>query len=156
MLSKAEEKQFASLIKKIGDVRKGLSKPLFDALCKIVVFPACELVLVNNKKEILLTYRKDKYWKGWHFPGGLIRFRESLVKRLKTTAKAELGVSLSNLKFLFPINYPLSKRGHSLSLVYLCKTKNHPKDGQWFKTMPKDIIPEHRELWRMVKKALKK
>jgi hypothetical protein len=52
MLSKKEEKQFANLIGKVDNPHKGLPGPVFEALCRVVPFAACEMVFVNAKKEI--------------------------------------------------------------------------------------------------------
>ena len=155
MLSKKELARFASLVNKVKDPRKGLPEPVFLALCKLVPFVACEIVIINKKKEILLTWRKDKWWKGWHFPGGLMRFKENFEERLKKTALSELGVKIEKFKFLFPVNYNKNTRGHSVSLVFLCEAKTKPKEGKFFKKMPRNIIDEHKETWRLSQKKIK-
>lgn len=149
MLNKKELKQLTSLIKKIDKPHEGLPQPVFDALLNIVPFVACELV-IKNKKGILLTWREDKWWKGWHIPGGLLRYRENFDERIQKVAWEELGVNITNYKFLFPINYSQGIRGHVVSLIFICETKMTPKDGKFFKKMPKDIIEAHKELWEKV------
>jgi len=146
MLDKKELKQLASLIKKIDKPHEGLPQSVFDFLLSIIPFIACELVVVGEK-GILLTWREDKWWKGWHFPGGLLRYRESFDERIQKVAFDELGINLTSYKFLFPINYSQGARGHSVSLVFLCETAMTPKDDKFFKKMPKDIIDVHKELW---------
>ena len=154
MLLKEDLKNFKRIIGKIKQPEKGLQQEVFNVLCGVVTHVACELVIINNKKEKLLTFRKDKFWNGWHFPGGLLRYRENFSSRLKQVAKMELGVKLISAKFLFPINYINSKRGHDVSLVFLCKLNGKPKIGKWFKIMPKNIIPEHKILWKELKKHI--
>ena len=146
MLDKKELKQLVSLLKKIDKPHEGLPQPVFDALCDVIPFVACELVVVG-KKGILLTWRKDKWWKGWHFPGGLLRYRENFDERIQKVAFDELGINLTSYKFLFPMNYGQGSRGHSVSLAFLCKTAMTPKDGKFFKKMPENIIESHKELW---------
>ncbi len=155
MLSQKDIWQFVRIAKKIDKPHEGLPKAVFQALCKVVPFAACELAIVNSKKEILLVWRDDKFWRGWHFPGGLIRFRESFEARIEKNAWEELGAKIETLQFLFPMNYPQSKRGHNVALVFLCRTEMKPKKGRWFKTMPKNIIEEHKEVWKKVKSFLK-
>ena len=150
MLDKKELKQLVSLLKKIDKPHDGLPQPVFCALCDVIPFVACELVVVG-KKGILLTWREDKWWKGWHFPGGLLRYRESFDERIQKVAFDELGINLTSYKFLFPINYSQGVRGHSVSLVFLCETAMVPKDGKFFKKMPKNIIEAHKELWDKVR-----
>ena len=146
MLTNKEIKKLVSLLAKIKNPHEGLPQPVFDALCDVIPFVACELVVIG-KKGILLTWREDKWWKGWHFPGGLLRYRESFDERIQKVAFDELGINLTSCKFLFPINYSQGVRCHSVSLVFLCKTAMIPKDGKFFKKMPKSIIESHKELW---------
>lgn len=162
MFAKKEIKQLTSLLKKIDNPQKGLPQEVFEALIKKIPFIGCELVIIRNANisiptsqtgEILLTWRDDKWWKGWHFPGGLLRYGESFKKRLTEVAKNELGVNFKSHKFLFPINYNQCPRGHGVSLVFLCETKTKPKAGRFFKKMPKNIIREHKELWRKLSKC---
>lgn len=149
MLSQKEIKHLVSLIKKIDNPHEGLPQPVFDILIKTVPFVACELV-VADKKGILLTWREDKLWRGWHFPGGLLRYRERFEERIEQVAWKEFGVNVSSWKFLFPKDGSQGKRGHVVSLVFLCRTLMTPKSGKFFKKMPKNIIEEHKELWKRV------
>lgn len=153
MLTSKEQEQLIALLKKIKNPQLGLPQPVFDALVKIVPFVSCELIIVN-KKGILLTWREDKWWKGWHFPGGLIRYKESFEKRIQKTALSELGIRIKKYEFLFPINYLDSPRNHGISLIFLCMTDMIPNDGKFFKKMPQDIIREHKKLWGMIIKKI--
>ena len=149
MLSKKEIQQLSVLLKKIDNPHEGLPQPIFDALLRIVPFVACELV-ITDKKGILLTYRHDKWFKGWHLPGGLMRYNESFQERIDHVIKNELGVKVINIKFLFPYNYNFCVRGHGVSLFFLCQTDKKPKNGKYFKKMPKNIIPAHKKVWEQV------
>lgn len=140
-----------SLLKKIDNPHEGLPQPVFDALCGMVPFVACELVIVD-KKGILLTWRNDKWWRGWHFPGGLFRFRESFEERIKKVARKELGVNIKSFKLLFVKDCSQGARGHVVSLVFRCETVMTPKHGKYFQKMPKNIIEEHREFWKKIQK----
>lgn len=152
MLNQKETKQLLTLLKKVDKPHEGLPRPIFSAMTKIVPFIACELVVVG-KKGILLTWRADKWWKGWHFPGGLLRYKEGFEERIQKVAYEELGIHIDSIKFLFPMNYTEGPRGHDISLVFLCTTSMTPTDGEFFKTMPKNIIEEHKALWKKVKNA---
>jgi len=149
-----EIKQLASLLKKIDKPDQGLPQPVFDKLVNIVPFVACELIFAD-KRGMLLTWREDKWFKGWHFPGGLLRFNESFEERIKKVASKELGVDIKKYKFLFPINFTDGSRGHAVSMVFLCTTDMAPNDGKFFKKMPKDTLECHKELWEKVQKKLK-
>lgn len=83
-----------------------------------------------------------------------MRYRETFDERIKDTALREVGIRIKKHEFLFPINYPNSKRGHGVSLVFLCEAEA-PTNGKFFKHMPKDIIPEQRIMWKDIRKAIK-
>ncbi|MFA7653851.1 MAG: NUDIX hydrolase [Candidatus Magasanikbacteria bacterium] len=154
MLNKKELKQLVSLLKKIDKPHEGLPQSVFDALCGVVPFVACELVVVSEKNEILMEWRQDKWWHGWHFPGGLLRFRERFEERLDKVAWDELGINLVSHKFLYAEDCSQGKRGHVISLVFMCKTMMKPIHGKFFKKMPKNIIEAHKELWERSVKFL--
>lgn len=152
MFNAKEIKQLVALLKKIDNPHQGLPQPVFDALIKIVPFAACELAVVDGKGGILLTWREDEWYKGWHFPGRLMRFRESFEECIKNAAQDELNIKISSHKFLFVKDYSQSPRGHVVSLVFRCQTTETVKQGKFFKKMPKDIIEDHKELWRKIQK----
>lgn len=155
MLNEKELKQLLSLLKKIDNPRGGLPLPVFEALCGLVPFVACELAIINNKKEILLTWRDDQWWKGWHFPGGLLRYRESFKERIEKVSDQELGIKITSHKFLFPKDCNQGSRGPVVSLFFLCKTAMIPKHGKFFKKAPEDMIKEHKSVWPKIQAALK-
>lgn len=150
MLNKKEIKQLVPLLKKIDNPHEGLPQPVFDALIKIVPFVACELAVVDGKGGVLLTWRNDKWWRGWHFPGGLFRFRESFEERIEQVAWKELGVNITKFKFLFAKDCSQGKRGHVISMVFRCETAMKHRHGKFFKKMPKNIIEDHKELWEKI------
>ncbi|EKD23717.1 MAG: hypothetical protein ACD_81C00190G0018 [uncultured bacterium] len=61
MITKKETEKLAALLGKIDNPHDGLPQPVFDALCGVVPFVACELVVMNKKGEFLLTWREDQY-----------------------------------------------------------------------------------------------
>ncbi|OGH71447.1 MAG: hypothetical protein A2921_04270 [Candidatus Magasanikbacteria bacterium RIFCSPLOWO2_01_FULL_43_20b] len=149
-----ELKQLVSLLKKIDNPHEGMPQPIFDALCGVVAFVACELVVVDKKRGILLTWRNDRWWRGWHFPGGLLRYRESFDERIQAVAWKELGVNVEDYKLLFTKDCSQGARGHVVSLVFRCETAMKPKHGKFFKKMPKNIIDAHKEFWIKFEKLL--
>lgn len=140
-----------------SDPHLGLPKNLFNRIVKLVPFAACELVIMNKRGEFLLTWRDDKYWRGWHCPGGLLRFKEPFEERIQAVARHELGIHISSWKFMDVFNYLDDPRGHTVALVFLCKTPDVPKTGKFFKKIPKNILKHHRQyLERILKKKARK
>jgi ADP-ribose pyrophosphatase YjhB (NUDIX family) len=156
MLGSKEIRQLLKILKKIDHPHEGLPPAVFNGFVRVVPFVACELVVVNSKKQILLTWRRDQWWTGWHFPGGLLRYNETFEERIQQTALTELGVDVVRSKFLFPVNYTSGPRGHAVSLVFLCETETKPVHGKFFGKMPRAIINEHKDVWEKVRKKLKR
>ncbi|TAN45672.1 MAG: NUDIX domain-containing protein [Rhodospirillales bacterium] len=154
MLTQRELKELVTLLKKISRPKRDLPQPVFDALIPVLPFIACELVVTNHRGEILLTWRDDRYWKGWHFPGGLLRYGESFLHRIRYVARHELGVRVTRARFLSVLNYPGAGRGHGVSLVWHCTVDRTPKKGKFFRRMPHGIIWEHRRVWKNVRVTL--
>lgn len=143
-------------MKKLCDPHLGLGEKLFNKIVKLVPFVACEVLIYDKKKGVLLTWRDDRYWKSWHIPGGLLRFRESFDERIQTVARDELGVHISSHKLIDTYNYIDDPRGHSIGFVFLCKTTDTPTDGKWFKKIPKNLIAHHRPFVARVLKKIKR
>ncbi len=153
MLNPKELKQVSSLLKKVDNPHEGLPQPIFDAMAKLTPFIACEIVLAGPD-GILLTWREDKWWKGWHFPGGLMRFRESFLDRIQQVAMREIGIKIHKYDFLFLKNCNMAGRAHAVSLVFRCYAKDRPKKGKFFKKMPPDIIDGHKDMWKKAYKMI--
>lgn len=154
MLTADETKNLVELLRKIDYPHIGVSQEIFNALVKIVPYVACELAISNSNGEFLLTWREDEYWKGWHFPGGLLRFRESFDERIQNVAREELGIHVANIKFMQVFNFLDDTRGHTVQLLFLCDTPDQPKNGEWFKDAPADILAHHRVLFESAMDAL--
>lgn len=154
-MTKQELQTLVKLLGKLKHPERGLPQEVFDALVRVVPFIACELVVISPRKELLLVWRDDQYWKGWHFPGGLLRYRECWEERIQKIARLELGVRIKRWKFLFAVNHPHTVRGHGVSLVWLCRAAQLPKAGKFFTRMPANIIPAHRQMWKKVRATIR-
>lgn len=118
-----------------------------------------DLLIVNSKKEVLLTKRDiEPYKDHWHFPGGRIKFRERAEDAIKRIIKGELGIELAFdpqlvgfCQFLEEVQKGQDR--HSISLVHLIeltddveiKLDNTAKDVRFFKDLPSPIIPPQHE-----------
>ena len=72
--------------------QEGLPQEVFLEVSSITPIPNVDLLLLNDKGKILLSWRDDIYYgKGWHLPGGCIRFKEKMLDRVHKTALKELG-----------------------------------------------------------------
>lgn len=121
-------------------------------------------VIVETPGGIVLTKRKIKPYKGmWHIPGGTVLYGEKVRQAVKRVAKEELGVEVEVKKLLGYIEYPRGEKigwfGWPIGLVFLARIKSGKLRGGrqgksigFFKTLPKDFVPEQR---KFIEKNLK-
>ena len=159
-------KKIISLLESfIKDPSQGLPDDLFLFVSRITPLINVDLLIKNEQNHTLLTWRDDEYYTtGWHIPGGIIRYKETIADRIKAVAKDELGAKIefkdSPLAIKDGFNDKNKNRGHFISLLYQCTlitqpnddlrcTGNSPKKEEWMwhSTCPANIIPVH-EMYR--------
>lgn len=143
---------------------EGLPFELFEWISTLVPIANVDLLILNEKGEILLSWRDDEYYgKGWHLPGGCIRFKETSEDRIQKTALNEIGtevifkrepIATRDMIMGNPNEKPI-KRAHHLTTLYECKLPdgfeidngNRTEDEvgflKWFDMIPKDILNVH-------------
>lgn len=154
-----------SVESKLRDPSKGLPEDVFLFVSRITPIINVDLLIKNKENRTLLTWRDDGFYPaGWHIPGGIIRYKETISDRIRAVAKNELRARVSFEKEPLAINevmHPSRKtRGHFISFLYACKLISLPdkklefgrgelKPGQWhwFSKCPKGIISVH-EMYR--------
>jgi colanic acid biosynthesis protein WcaH len=121
-----------------------------------------DLLVQDESRRTLLTWRDDEFYgPGWHVPGGIIRFQESLAQRIRKTARSELGTDVEfspgPVAIREFIDFQRQTRGHFISLLYRCTLLGPPAaelqfvsgvpiQGQWswHAVCPPDMIEIHR------------
>ena len=149
----------------IEDPRRGLPEDLFLFASRITPMVNVDLLIKNERGQTLLTWRDDGYWKpGWHIPGGIIRYQESIADRIRAVARTELGAKVAfqplPLAIKEIINPDRRVRGHFISFLYQCSLTAGPDNGlqyrsgeplpnqwMWHETCPDNIIAVH-EIYR--------
>jgi len=142
--------------------KKGLPEDVFVFLSSISPVINVDLLIKDKHGRTLLTWRDDIYnGAGWHIPGGVIRFKETLAERVRAVAAGELGARVKFTKEPIAVNeviHPSRKpRGHFISLLYHCELispldkkikfkggRLRPGDWAWHKNCPSNIIAVHR------------
>ena len=89
------EEHIAAIESSIEDSRKRLPQPVFDFISRITPVVNVDLLIRNDRGEILLTWRHDELYHGWHVPGGVVRFKERMADRVAAVARAEIGTDVS-------------------------------------------------------------
>ena len=148
------------LLELTGDPAKGLPEEVFLYASQITPLVNVDLLIKDEAKGILLTWRDDDYYDaGWHVPGGVIRYKETFSDRIHAVARQELGASVEHDPDPIAINqviHPANTiRGHFISLLFACRlisppsvtpaTLDQPKKGQfqWHKKCPERLITVH-------------
>jgi len=161
----------------------GLGTELFLFSSTLIPVVNVDLLLTNSKHEILLAWRDDPHTgKGWHIPGGCVRFKEKLMDCVQKTAITEFGAEVicrpKPIKVfeIFTSRYrdeieDQKERAHFITLVYACKFKdetmllerqkseyeNKPGYLKWFSELPEDLLDVqecYRESWTEINKKI--
>ena len=84
---------------------KGLPEDIFYFVGRLTPYVNVDLIIRCPINGVLLTWRNDKFsGKGWHIPGGIIRFKEKIKERIKKVGKNELGIKIYKFKGPIEIN----------------------------------------------------
>jgi len=139
----------------------GLPEDIFLFISRITPLVNVDLLIKNEQNHTLLTWRDDGYYPpGWHIPGGIIRYKETIADRINAVASTELKVDVKFKKVPLAMNELINpsrrNRGHFISLLYECTLtslpdnnrryeKGIPKPGEWawHNKCPNNIIPVH-------------
>ena len=145
------------------ELPKELGNDLFLTVSKLTPMVSVELLIQKHDKGeryTLLTWRQDDFYKGWHLPGGVLRFKESIENRIRAVAKTELFSTVLKTEGPIAINEIMNTerdvRGHFISLLYSVELLNQsqlveyepdhvlfPGVVSWFKIPPSNLLIQH-------------
>ncbi len=145
------------------DPEKGLPEELFMDISGLIPIANVDLFILDDKGRLLLTRRDDPYFgKGWHLPGGCIRFKETMLERIHKTALNELGTDVRADEEPVAVKDVIIKeerpglpnqntRAHHIAVLYRCyiddadSIRKMEQDGEaaWFERIPEDILEVH-------------
>jgi len=113
------------LDKQVPNPSAGLSDEVFNYISKTTPLVNVDLLIKDENGRTLLSWRNDQYsGKGWHVPGGIVRFKETLETRIEKVAKAEIGVNINFDTIPIAINQCIHHerdiRSHFISILYKC------------------------------------
>lgn len=115
----------------VSDAKIGLPQELFYFVSRLTPLINVDLLIKNKNGQTLLTWRDDQFYgPGWHIPGGIIRFKESIHDRIEKVAATELGCRVNFAPEPIHARSLMNKdreiRGHFISLLYLCELNSKP------------------------------
>ena len=143
----------------------GLGTELFHFVSSLTPIVNVDLLVYNSKGQFLLAMRNDPHCgKGWHVPGGCVRFKETFNSRIREVAKKELNLTeftydKEPIK-VFEIMWDKDQRNlehdderaHFITLVFKCyapdsftidnlgKSENDAGYLRWFDKLPDDLL----------------
>lgn len=142
-----------------------LSKEEFEKISEVSPIINVDLLIYNENKEILLSWRNDEFDKGWHFPGRCVRHQETLEIAAKACLVYEIGAYNKNIDpFMIDyneiINYDRKVRAHFISFLYKYylssktflyinndKKENNAGYLKWFYKMPENLINCQKQIY---------
>jgi colanic acid biosynthesis protein WcaH len=142
----------------ISNPEQGLPNEVFHFIRKVTPLINVDL-LIRRDGLTLLAWREDEYEAGWHIPGGIVRFRESLQSRIDAVAANEIGATVDSEPDPCAMNQlRYHERGHFISLLYRCSLtseidpsrlfsgQGRPRHGDlgWIRGVPDDLYPAQR------------
>lgn len=154
----------AFLDENVPDPKAGLPDDVFYYISRTTPMVNVDLLIKDELNRTLLSWRDDKYaGKGWHIPGGIIRFKETLEARIKKVAKSEIRTEVEFDPNPIAINQIFNEecdvRGHFISILYKCSLpstfvpenkslkKSDPGFLKWHEVCPDDLLKFH-EIYR--------
>jgi colanic acid biosynthesis protein WcaH len=159
----------AALDALLPTARGGLPEDVFLLVSRLLPLVNVDLLVQDDARRTLLTWRDDEFYgPGWHVPGGIVRFQETLANRIHETARIELGTAVQFLPEPIAIRESIdptwAARGHFISLLYRCTLlgppaaelqylSGVPAAGQWswHAACPPDMIDVHRHYGDFIK-----
>ncbi len=152
------------LDKSIQNATEGLPDEVFYFISRTTPLVNVDLLIKDEDCRTLLAWRDDLYaGMGWHVPGGIVRFKETLESRVQKVAATEIGAAVSFEPEPVAINQLIhhehKNRGHFISILYKCflsKSFSPENEGlcekdagylMWHESCPDNLITYH-EIYR--------
>lgn len=109
----------------------------------------CVDLAVVTSWGLLLTPRDVPPHEGlWHTPGGRVRYKETLEQAASRIAKTEIGVDVACDDLLgYMEMVDDGEFAHSVSLVFFVHQMMGLPRGKWFRELPDDVHPVHKEFY---------
>lgn len=154
----------------VPDPSRGLPDEVFRYISKTTPLVNVDLLVKDEKGRTLLAWRDDKYCgKGWHIPGGIVRFKETLEERVRKVARYEIGAKVEFDAIPLTVKQGIHKdrdvRSHFISMLYKCflpgsftpantgLAPDVPGYLRWHDSCPRDLLRYHEMYRRYIESA---
>ncbi|PKU25992.1 NUDIX domain-containing protein [Telmatospirillum siberiense] len=115
----------AVLDRAVPDPSKGLPDEVFYYISRTTPLLNVDLLIKDETGRTLLSWRNDQYCgAGWHIPGGIVRFKETMETRLLKVAEREIGRPVDfdpvPIKITEMLHPERANRSHFVSFLFSC------------------------------------
>jgi colanic acid biosynthesis protein WcaH len=131
----------------------GLPEDIFLLFSRHIPMVNVDL-LIRGSQGTLLSWRDDEICgTGWHIPGGIIKYKETIDECIQRVSKRELGTAVVYAKRPIEISELICKqstRGHFISFLFNCRVPHNyatldipsetPGHLQWHEECPDNLI----------------
>ena len=105
-----------------------IPEALFSQILQVMPIPCVDILVVNEKGDVLLVLRRNEPAAGqWWFPGGRVLFGELRCDAAKRKLEEECGISSTHFQEIgtFDIfcDVGADKRFHSITTLYVVKVE---------------------------------
>ena len=152
-------KHIEALDRRVPTAQEGLPEDIFLFVSRMTPMVNVDLLIQNEAGETLLAWRDDEYaGKGWHVPGGIVRYKETFESRIQKVAQSELGSEVNwdpDIKAIHQVLVEHTNRGHFISMLYACElphdyvinntdlTPASPGFLKWHSECPDNMVAVH-------------
>lgn len=140
-------KLLGELLKEMTRENEFIPKEAWLPLQDAVVTSWVELAVPKKTDqgwELLLTYRKDKNWDGWHIPGGMWKVQYPTFQDIcNAVAKRELGTEVEYLRNVYTVKWTKHPFAHPLAIVCICKAKGEILETETTKFFARKEVPSN-------------
>jgi ADP-ribose pyrophosphatase YjhB (NUDIX family) len=150
-LQKEEKEQLVTLLEKIENTE--IKGEIWHQLVKKFITVPIELCVLDKENKILMVYRKDQEFDGYHLPGSVVNdwetVEEALVRLVKKEITDDIGIEITNPLAIGWVDSPKDSwpsdpsTRHGVLLLHVARFQGvfTPKDGVNFFAF--DELPEN-------------
>jgi ADP-ribose pyrophosphatase YjhB (NUDIX family) len=119
------EQAIATLTEAVPNPHAGLPEAVFYYVSRTTPLINVDLLIKDDTGRTLLAWRDDPFvGAGWHVPGGIIRFKETMAERIAQVAAIEIGSEVQYDPAPIAVRefiHDRDVRGHFISLLLRCR-----------------------------------
>ena len=154
--TEAGKAAMAELLEAFPRIHEGLWGKAFLAYMRNNVALAAELIVTREQREVLLTWRDDVFFQGWHTPGKHKGPGESWQETASRIATAEIGCEVEFQSVLGFVHHPAEENSRfaEVGVLLHCNLLGAPCEGsRWFSSEPEEMLRQHRKFWPFIKQC---